>query len=218
MAGVPLFRKTMYTPRYFEETDWPTIQRFIQEFNFGLLVTTEEAGLPTGTHLPLELVPIFGSAWALRGHLARANRQWRTFESGTPALAVFAEPHAYVSSSWYNHLNVPTWNYLAVHVYGPVRIVTGDELVEQMRQQVSKYEAGRPGAFSMDQFSAEELKTHLAGLVGFELTIETVQAKAKLSQNRDAESYRNIVGQLAQSDDQPARRIAEEMQKRRPDA
>lgn len=207
----------MYVPKQFEETDWPAVAAFVREFNFALLVTTGPDGLPVATHLPLELVENDASAPVLRGHLARANPQWRQFGE-RPALAVFAEPHAYVSSSWYNHVNVPTWNYLAVHAYGPVRVVEGDELVEQMRQQVARYETGRTNAFSLEKFSEKELQQHLRGLVGFELTLETIQAKAKLSQNRDDENYRNVVANLRESDDLGVRRIAEEMEKRRPNA
>lgn len=204
----------MYLPKQFEETDWPAIAAFIREFSFGLLVTTGPDALPVATHLPLELVET-GAMRSLRGHLARANPQWRHFGE-RPALAVFSEPHAYVSSSWYNHVNVPTWNYLAVHAYGPVRVVEGDELVEQMRQQVTRYETGRTNAFSLEKFSEKELQQHLRGLVGFELTIETLQAKAKLSQNRDGESYQNVVAHLRESNDSAALRVAEEMEKRRP--
>ncbi len=207
----------MYVPKHFEETDWPAIAAFIREFNFGLLVTTGVDGLPTATHLPLELVENGAGKPVLRGHLARANPQWRTFGE-RPALAIFSEPHAYVSSSWYNHVNVPTWNYLAVHAYGPVRVVEGDELVEQIRQQVTQYETGRANAFSLEKFSEKELAQHLRGLVGFEMTLETIQAKAKLSQNRDDESYRNVMAHLNESDDSGIRRVAEEMEKRRPDA
>ncbi len=204
----------MYLPKQFEETDWPAIAAFLREFSFGLLVTTGPDGLPTATHLPLELHET-GEARTLRGHLARANPQWKTFGE-RPALTVFSQPHAYVSSSWYNHVNVPTWNYLAVHLYGPLRLVDGDELIEQIRQQVATYETGRANAFSLEKFSEKELQQHLRGLVGFELTIETVQAKAKLSQNRDDESYRNVIAHLDESADSTARRIADEMRLRRP--
>lgn len=204
----------MYIPKQFEETDWPAIAAFLQEFSFGLLVTTGPDGLPTATHVPLELHETSGTR-TLRGHLARANPQWKTFGEHL-ALAVFSQPHAYVSSSWYNHVNVPTWNYLAVHLYGPIRLVEGDELVEQMRQQVATYEKGRANAFSLEKFSEKEIQQHLRGIVGFELTIETVQAKAKLSQNRDEESYRNVIAHLGESDDSADRRIAEEMRQRRP--
>lgn len=205
----------MYVPKPFEETDWPAVAAFVREFSFGLLVTTGPDGLPTATHLPLDLVEHAGAPPTLRGHLARANPQWKHFGE-RPALAVFAEPHAYVSSSWYNHVNVPTWNYLAVHAYGPVRVVEGDELVGQMRQQVARYETGRANAFALEKFSEKELQQHLRGLVGFEMTLETIQAKAKLSQNRDDESYRNVMARLRESDDSAARRVAGEMEKRRP--
>lgn len=203
----------MYLPKQFEETDWPAVAAFVREFSFGLLVTTGPDGL-TATHLPLELVEN-GDQRTLRGHLARANPQWKHF-GARPALAVFSEPHAYVSSSWYNHINVPTWNYLAVHAYGPVRVVEGDELVEQMRQQVTRYEANRTNAFALEKFSEHELHQHLRGLVGFEITLEIIQAKAKLSQNRDDESYGSVVAHLRESEDSAVRRVAMEMEKRRP--
>src|ERR1700722_19988802 len=107
----------MYVPAHFTESDPAVIERLIRENGFGLLVSGG-GGATIATHLPLTYHPEIGAQGVLRGHVARANRQWRDFEPSGPALAIFSGPHAYISPRWYQPgPSVPTWNYEAVHVY-----------------------------------------------------------------------------------------------------
>src|SRR5258708_7170285 len=116
----------MYIPSAFAETDLATLHDFIQAHSFALLASHHD-GQPLASHLPLLLDRATGVQGTLRGHMARANPQWRQAD-GTEVLAVFLGPHAYVSPTWYEADDVvPTWNYVAVHAYGTLRLIDDRE-------------------------------------------------------------------------------------------
>lgn len=148
----------------------------------------------------------------LVGHLARANPQWRSLDNGE-ALLIFSGPQAYISPRWYNHLNVPTWNYQAVHVYGKARTVDDGELRSILARLVGNHEAGSSYKFETlpEGFVEEEMR----GAVGFALDVTEIEASWKLSQNRDDESHANIVGELEKRGDENAREVARAMRAQR---
>ena len=132
----------MYIPKYYEVTDKDEIRKFIQEHSFATIITTKH-GKPIASNLPLELRTEKGEEF-LTGHMAYANLQWRTFEeSKDNVLVMFHGPDAYISSSWYENDNVPTWNYQTVHVYGHARMMTEEELQEDLKLLLKKYEQAR---------------------------------------------------------------------------
>lgn len=195
--------------------DEPEIIEFIKKNAFATLVSQVE-GKPWATHLPFVLDQDAGGNPVLSGHVAKANPQWRSIPEQEEVLVIFQGPHAYISSSWYNHENVPTWNYLAVHVYGKIRIIEGEELMHHLKSLVDTYEAGRPNRVSVETMSETYVQSQVRALVGFEVRIEEVKASAKLSQNRDDFNYGNIVKKLDESSFPLDREVAEEMRKRRP--
>jgi len=193
----------------------PEITAFIQKNAFATLVS-QSKGKPWATHLPFVLDRnVLGEA-VLHGHLAKANPQWKAFEDILDVLVIFQGPHAYISSSWYNHENVPTWNYLAVHVYGKVRIIEGEELMHHLKSIVDTYESGRPNRVQMETMTDAYVQSQIRALVGIEVKIEEVQGSAKLSQNRDDVNYKNIIQKLEESEFPLDKEIAEEMKKKRP--
>ncbi len=205
----------MYIPKYYEEKDWAEIQNLIREFGFATLVSAKD-GIPVATHIPLELNQNASGDWILMGHGSRANQQLKSFEDGKDVLAIFMGPHAYVSPSWYNHKNVPTWNYMAIHAYGKVRILEGAELRASLGKMMARYEnlhAEHPT--KIEDVPEQLLQTDFRGLIAFEIKIERFEANSKLSQNRDAESYQGVIDHLKKSDDYDSKRIAEEMEKRK---
>src|SRR6187402_3094913 len=107
----------MYIPREYKNEDLASVKEFIQSNGFAILVSEAE-GKPWATHLPLVLDTNSEGKDILFGHISKANKQWKDFDPDKEVLAIFSGPHAYISSSWYDHVNVPTWNYLAVHIYG----------------------------------------------------------------------------------------------------
>jgi transcriptional regulator len=129
----------------------------------------------------------------LLGHVARANAQWQALEGADHVLAVFQGPHAYISPSWYEqHPSVPTWNYAAVHASGRARLMDEAELHELLMRLSSTYEAGRENAWRMSDLPAAYVDSMLKMIVGFELVVERLEGKFKLSQNRPAEVARVI--------------------------
>lgn len=201
----------MFIPKHFRNDHVPEIFRFVRDHGFGLLVSSGDP-VPFITHVPFELRESEEGA-VLHAHLSAANPHARHLSDGQQATAVFQGPHAYVSSRWYNHVNVPTWNYIAVHLSGTIRIFSKEELRQSLDQLMHHYESGSDTPLRMEDLPPEMIEKYLKGIVGFELRIEQVEGKWKLSQNRDAESYENIIRQLKQLADPDASRIADEMMK-----
>lgn len=205
---------TMYIPRHFEEKDMTIIEALVREFGFATLVSTID-GLPWATHIPLELVTD-GNDWRLYGHIARANPQWRYLSEQPEVLAIFMGPHSYISPSWYDQPNVPTWNYQAVHLYGKPTILEGEKLEAMLRQLMYRYEsahATQPHTY--DDIPREIVDKDLHGLVGLEITVTRIEAVSKLSQNRNDASYHSVIDHLKEMNAYDASRIADEMEKRK---
>ncbi len=202
----------MYIPRRFEEKDTEKIREFVRENSFAILVTVKD-GLPIGSHIPLVLEKDEQGRDVLMGHISRGNEQKFTLADGVRVLAVFPGPHAYISPRWYTELRVPTWNYIAVHVYGTIRIVEGEELRAALSRLMDTYEHGMPHPVTMSELPEKSVSDDLRGIVGFALLVEEWQAAYKLSQNRDPQSYAQVAVELEKGDEQ-ARGVAEEMKKR----
>ena len=202
----------MYTPPYSKNQNEEEIKEFISQHGFGILVS-QVKGKPYATHIPLVLSK---DGNTISGHLARGNKQWKEFNAHPDVLAIFSGPHTYISSSWYDHENVPTWNYIAVHVSGQIKIIEGEELLESLKHLTDKYEKHSVKPFTVEGMSPEYLKKELYGIVGFEITISKIEATYKLSQNRDKENYQRVISALEDRKDNDSHEIAEEMKKRRP--
>ncbi|HVU57296.1 MAG TPA: FMN-binding negative transcriptional regulator [Puia sp.] len=202
----------MYIPRRYEEKDIDTIHSFIRENSFGLLVSVKD-GVPAGTHLPLLLEKDTDGQDILMGHISRGNEQKHTLTDGAKVMVVFAGAHAYISPRWYTQMNVPTWNYIAVHVYGTVKIVEGDALHAALRRLVDHYEHPMPRPVSVEEIPEKTYFDDFRGIVGFKIIIDEMQAAYKLSQNRDEQSYHQVVDELEKGDD-AAKGVAAEMKKR----
>jgi transcriptional regulator len=128
--------------------------------------------------------------------LSRANKQWKHLGGQTDALVIFGGPHAYISPRWYDHLNVPTMNYVAVHAYGKPRLVEDPaEVYQLLKSQIEQYEE-KPDEYNITTLPEQFLEAEMRGLVAVELEVDRWQGNFKLSQNRDEKNYRNIVAQL----------------------
>lgn len=202
----------MYIPKYFKITNDDEIWNFVQNNSFGTIVTTK-SGKPIATHLPLQLMKE-EDTYYLTGHMAYGNPQWRTFASCEDILVMFQGPHAYISSSWYEEENVPTWNYQAVHVYGTASILDEEGLTQDLTMLLQKYEEHRENPVLWEKLSSET-KKQIKGIVGFKIKIQEVQAAYKLSQNRNEEDYKNIIGKLFEEKDLNSKQLGEVMKNRK---
>ncbi|MGK9430290.1 FMN-binding negative transcriptional regulator [Bacillus atrophaeus] len=202
----------MYIPKYYKVTNVDEIWDFVQNNSFGTIVTTAQ-GKPIATHLPLQLMKE-GNTYYLTGHIAYGNPQWRTFETCEDVLVMFQGPHAYISSSWYEKENVPTWNYQAVHLYGTASILNEEELKHDLTMLLQKYEKHRKNPILWDKLSPQLLESQLKGIVGFKIKVGEIQASYKLSQNRNETDYMNIIDQLRNEGNPNSKQMAELMEKR----
>lgn len=201
----------MYIPPSFAETDLHTLHDFIEQFSFATLVSTNNSE-PFASHLPLLLDRTRGQQGTLIGHMAKANPQWQ-FADSQNVLAIFHGPHTYISPTWYeaDHV-VPTWNYVAVHVSGTLRLITDQSsLLDIVRQTVEVYEATLPTPWSMDQVDGKFIERLLNGIVGFEIVIDRLEGKWKLNQNHDESRRDKVIRQLQQSTGDNERQIAQLM-------
>lgn len=202
----------MHIPPAFRETDLPFIHQTIRAAGLANLVTATADGLVC-TPLPLFLEDGEGAMGTLYGHVAKANPQWKAPPLGE-AMAIFMGPDAYVTPAWYTGKErdgkvVPTWNYVAVHAYGPVEFFEdADRLLGVVRRLTDRHEAARPQPWAVGDAPPDFIQAQLRGIVGVRLPIARIDAKRKMSQNRTPEDRANVKAALSASDDPRDREAA----------
>ncbi|TVX93791.1 FMN-binding negative transcriptional regulator [Paenibacillus agilis] len=197
----------MYIPKHFLVEDRTSLFEFIENNSFGIVFSTHD-NVPVASHLPFLL------DWendCLISHFARPNEQWKEIE-GQEVLAVFPGPHTYISSSWYEtNMSVPTWNYVAVHVYGSVAIIEDHtEVLQSLKKLISKYETV-DSPYEINETNNELVEGLTRGIVPFRLKINRMEGKWKLSQNHSEDRQKRVIEQLEQSESEDDRKIAELM-------
>jgi transcriptional regulator len=183
------------------------------------LVTLASDGLRASI-LPMLFDPDDGPSGTLRGHLARGNPQWRDISAEVEALAIFDGPDAYITPSWYEEKRrtgkvVPTWNYVTVHARGSIVLHHEPEwLIPHVRRLVERHEAARAVPWSVDDAPASYIESQARAIVGLELRITRLEAKRKLSQNRDDRDIDGTIAGLAERGP-TERAVAKEMRRSR---
>lgn len=194
----------MYIPPAFRVDDMTDNHRTMREARSATLVTATEEGL-IGTPLPMLLDESEGRNGTLYAHVARANPQWELVPSGE-AMAIFAGPEAYVTPSWYatkqeTHKVVPTWNYVAVHAYGPVEFFDdADRLLDVITRLTDLHEQSRKDRWAVADAPADFIKAQLKGIVGLRMPITRLDGKRKMSQNRNPADCAGVIDGLSKSD------------------
>lgn len=197
----------MYTPKHFRYEDQDAIQDFIRQNGFGILISAANGNL-LATHIPLELS---ADGTKLSGHISKGNPQGKDLLATGEVLVIFSGPHTYISSSWYDHANVPTWNYIAVHVYGTIRLIEGEELFHSLEQLMGKYEKHSADPVTVERLTPAYMQQAMKGVTGFEIAITKIEATQKLSQNRDRKNYTAIIHELDKRGDHDSTAIANAM-------
>ena len=184
----------MYPPKYFQNDDTDSLFLLIRANPLAALVTSGSEG-PRVDHIPMVLD---ADSRVLRGHIARIN-PLAQLGDGVPALAVFSGADSYISPNWYpakaqHGKVVPTWNYTAVHVGGPLRLVHDpDWLMAQLHALTEQEEMGSPSPWAVEDAPAAYIDKLSAAIVGVELPVETLEGKWKVSQNQTAETRAAVV-------------------------
>ena len=186
----------MYIPKAFEIKDKKIIDEFILENGFGVLVSQSQEQ-PEATHLPFLYLPSEGEHGTLYTHMARNNPQWKTLDHGIRVLAMFTGEHGYISPSWYETTpSVPTWDFMAVHVYGfPELIEDGARVRTLLTELVAFYERQNGTNWKMD-FPDDFLQRMISAIVWIKVSIIEVQAQFKLSQNRSEGDRGRLIAAL----------------------
>jgi transcriptional regulator len=209
----------VYNPPAFRETRPEELTAAMAAIGLATLVTRGSGGL-VATHLPLLHDPEPAPRGRLLGHLARANPQWRELAPDEEALAVFLGPEAYVTPRWYpskaeHGRVVPTWNYLAVHAWGRLRVETEPTALEALvRRLTERHEAGADIPWRVEDAPAAFLADQLKGIVGIELTIARLEGKWKMSQNRPPADREGVIGGLERREEAGDAAVAEVMRGR----
>jgi transcriptional regulator len=187
----------VYIPKFNQETRLDVMHALIEAQPFATLVTMSGSGI-FASHLPMVLERGEGTYGTLRGHLSRANNQWRDLSPSVEALAIFSGDHHYISPNWYPEKTedgkvVPTWNYAVVHAYGPLRIIEDPAwLLSHLTTLTTQHEARSPEPWQVSDAPADYIASQIKGIVGLEVTLSRIEGKWKVSQNKSEPTRRAI--------------------------
>ena len=198
----------MFIPKLYRSEDLNVMREIIKENSFALLISSVDR--IRATHSMMMLNEDDPENAYIETHISRANPQARTLKNGDEVLCDFLGAHTYISSSWYDHINVSTWNYEAVQIYGKVELMDDSELYSHLDKLTSKYEKFQQCPMMVKDMGKEFVEKEMKGAFGIKIIPTEIFIKQKLSQNRKEADFNNIITQLEQSDDN-ARKIAEKM-------
>jgi len=206
----------MYLPQNFREDDLAILHDAIRRTAFGTLVTQGSAGMEA-SHVPMLVDAAPGPYGTLKGHIARANPQWQQAAQGADALAMFLGPQTYISPAWYVTKRetgkvVPTWNYVAIHAYGKPRFIEDTEWLRALVTELTNtHERPRADPWAVTDAPPEFVDGMLRAIVGFELRIERLEGKWKMSQNRPEKDRTKVLEGLAQKGGEVPAAVAEQI-------
>jgi len=203
----------MYIHKLYREENREKILEFLRQNEFATVVAFD-GEKPVAGHLLMEIVED-GENLFVNGHMSKANSLWKTFEKNLEVLVIFQGPHTYISPTWYNHVNVPTWNYQSVHVSGRPRLITEHrEAYGLLKRLIDRHEAN--SHYKLETLPQDFVEKEMKGIVVFQIEVTQIEANYKLSQNRDDENYRSIVSHLEEQTDDLSQSVAKAMRQNRP--
>ena len=211
----------MYTPPSFQENDPAVMFDFITAHPFGALVTSSPTSGLFATHLPLLVDRTRGAHGVLQGHIARANPHHTLTDGAADAMVIFSGPDAYITPTWYATKKehgkvVPTWNYVAVHVYGTVRFIDDrDFLMHHLDALTDQHESSHEHPWAMHDAPQDFLEGLARAIVGVEIDITRLEGKWKMSQNRSSADIDGVIEGLSTSSSEVARAVADEVATRK---
>lgn len=204
----------MYRIPHFTETDHSRVLEFIKSHPFVTLIGNDGTS-SVATQVPVMIYEADGNI-TLRGHIMRKTDHHLAFEKNNEVLVLFTGPHCYISASWYSQRGIGgSWNYITVHAKGTIEMYGDEETINILTELTHTFEDRREKPELVENMSHDYIHTNVKAITGFKITIHSLHPIFKLSQNRDDESYKNIVRNLSETDDTDAHKIAAEMKKRR---
>lgn len=202
----------MYTPKIYRSEDQKLMKEIISENAFALLISDKEKLCATHSMFLLNETE---EGFYLETHISKGNFQAKVLKDGDEVLCDFLGANSYISSSWYDHKNVSTWNYEAVQIRGKIRQMTDDELYEHLRKLTFKYEKAQKCPMLVENMGDEYVRKEMKGAFGINVFPTEIHIASKLSQNRDEVNAERIISNLMESDDADSKKIAEKMKNSR---
>lgn len=204
----------MYNLPYYKEQEDHVIKEFVRKYPFAFLSGCDSENKPIATQVPVLIEEKNGKKF-LRGHIMKNTDHHKAFMHNQNVLALFTGKHTYVSGSWYsNPHSASTWNYMSVHIKGIMRFLDKSALEEVLRMTSLHFEGqDKQSPTVFDNLPLEFKQRVMHMIVAFEIEVKEIDTVFKLSQDRDAESYQNIIKKLKEQDED-GRVIAAEMEKR----
>lgn len=204
----------MYNLPYYKEKNEAVVKEFIDQHPFAYVSGCDADNKPVATQVPVFIEEIEGRK-VLRGHIMKNTKHHKAFTQNENVLVVFSGKHTYVSATWYsNPHQASTWNYMSVHARGVIRFLDDRGLEEVLRKTTLHFESyDQQSATIFDNLSSDYTQKLMKMIVAFEIEVTEMDHVFKLSQDRDEESYLNIIKQLKEQGGD-GQVIAEEMEKR----
>lgn len=206
----------MYNLPHYKEKDPAMVLGFMKQHSFATLMCVDAMQRPVATQIPFLFTERDGQLY-LRGHIMKGTDHHKALEQNQQVLVLFTGPHAYVSASWYENKQqqtASTWNYMSVHAHGTLRFLSDAELLQVLDDTTSFYENDPSSPSLYKEMSPEYVQRMAKAIVAFEIKVDTLEHVFKLSQNRDQQSYENILAKL-EAGDPDAQAMAKEMRKRK---
>jgi transcriptional regulator len=204
----------MYNLPYFKEKDQRVVLDFVHEHPFAVLIGTGDKG-PMATQVPILMYERDRGRVFLRGHIMRNTDHHKALQKNDEALCVFSGAHTYVSARWYSDpQTASTWNYMSVHARGKLRFLDEPELRAFLEELTTRFENSNDSPASFRYLPKSYVDSLVKAIIAFEIEVREIENVFKLSQNRDEQSYDNIIQKL-ESQGGDGRVIADEMRKRR---
>lgn len=202
----------MYIPNIYKSEDQDLLRKIISENGFALLISDKDKLAATHS---MFLLNENGGDFYLETHISKANFQAKVLKDGDEVLCDFLGAYSYISSSWYDHKNVSTWNYEAVQIRGKVKLMNDDELYEHLRKLTFKYEKPQKCPMLVENMGDDYVRKEMKGAFGINIFPTEIYVASKLSQNRNEANAERIISNLIEADDSDSKKIAEKMKKNR---
>ena len=204
----------MYDLPYHKEKNEEVIKKFMAKYPFAFISGSDSENKPVATQLPVFMEEI-DDRKIIRGHMMKNTDHHKAFVHNEQVLLVFTGPSTYVSGTWYSNPHTPsTWNFMSVHVKGRIRFLDDASLIDVLRKTSLHFENQDPQSATIyDNLPADYTQKIIKAIVAFEIEVKEIDTVFKLSQDRDAKSYNNIIERL-KVQGEAGQVIAAEMEKR----
>jgi transcriptional regulator len=202
----------MLLPRIFKSEDFELLKEIIEENSFSSLIIHKDRIISTKAMMLVN--GIEKDDFFIETHLNRANPVARNIKKiDKEVLCDFTGAHTYISSSWYDHINVSTWNYEAVQIYGNVEVMSDDELYNHLKKLTDKYEPSQKCPMTVEKMGKDFVEKEMKGALGFKIIPTEIKIKQKLSQNKDETNFKRVIENLEKSDYPMDKIMAQKMKK-----